>query len=94
MLKPPGCAGSLARKSSSGSVSGVSASVCASPAAGKGKAGPERCPFLPDLSQNHLAEGSGRLAVVWGRGDCWGPCPQGASPPPRGVPLMGSPSSG
>nr|XP_014719957.2 G2 and S phase-expressed protein 1 [Equus asinus] len=38
LLKPPGCAGSLARKSSSsGSVSCVTSSACASPAAGKAK---------------------------------------------------------
>lgn len=38
LLKPPGCAGSLARKSSScGSVSGVTSTVPAEPAAGRGE---------------------------------------------------------
>ncbi|XP_073644151.1 G2 and S phase-expressed protein 1 isoform X3 [Tursiops truncatus] len=62
MLKPPGCAGSLARKSSSGSVSGVSASVCASPAAGKGK--PRERPSIPaDSSQSNTSQ-SGRAGLV------------------------------
>ncbi|KAM5251126.1 G2 and S phase-expressed protein 1 isoform 3-T3 [Hipposideros larvatus] len=40
LLKPPGCAGSLARKSSScGSVSGVTSAVPAEPAAGRAKSG-------------------------------------------------------
>ncbi|XP_070309617.1 G2 and S phase-expressed protein 1 isoform X2 [Odocoileus virginianus] len=37
MLKPPGCAGGLAGRCSSGSVSGLSSAVCASPAAGRGE---------------------------------------------------------
>ncbi|XP_022452677.1 G2 and S phase-expressed protein 1 isoform X2 [Delphinapterus leucas] len=75
MLKPPGCAGSLARKSSSGSVSGVSASVCASPAAGKAK--PRERPSIPaDSSQSNTSQ-SGRTGLVLPR-----LCPQ---PGPAGV---------
>lgn len=55
LLKPPGCAGSLARKSSSwGSVSGVTSGVSASPAAaGRGKAGRHLCSG-PQLARRGL----------------------------------------
>ncbi|XP_067554509.1 G2 and S phase-expressed protein 1 isoform X2 [Pseudorca crassidens] len=76
MLKPPGCAGSLARKSSSGSVSGVSASVCASPAAGKAK--PRDRPSIPaDSSQSNTSQ-SGRTGLVLPR-LCLQPGPAGVS---------------
>ncbi|XP_049550563.1 G2 and S phase-expressed protein 1 isoform X2 [Orcinus orca] len=76
MLKPPGCAGSLARKSSSGSVSGVSASVCASPAAGKAK--PRDRPGIPaDSSQSNTSQ-SGRTGLVLPR-LCLQPGPAGVS---------------
>ncbi|XP_059881989.1 G2 and S phase-expressed protein 1 [Delphinus delphis] len=76
MLKPPGCAGSLARKSSSGSGSGVSASVCASPAAGKGK--PRERPSIPaDSSQSNTSQ-SGRTGLVLPR-LCLQPGPAGMS---------------
>lgn len=74
LLKRPGCAGSLSRKSSSsGSVSAVISNVCASPAAGRGKAGgalrPQThlCPGPQLCAHSHLdsAEGSGGFAVVW-----------------------------
>ena len=63
MPKPPGRAGGLAGRSSSGSVSGLSSAVCASPAAGRGKASPER--LLPARLLSSAA-GSGSLGVVWG----------------------------
>ncbi|TEA32278.1 hypothetical protein DBR06_SOUSAS6610239, partial [Sousa chinensis] len=76
MLKPPGCAGSLARKSSSGSVSGASASVCASPAAGKAK--PRDRPSIPaDSSQSNTSQ-SGRTGLVLPR-LCLQPGPAGMS---------------
>ncbi|XP_029061485.1 G2 and S phase-expressed protein 1 [Monodon monoceros] len=76
MLKPPGCAGSLARKSSSGSVSGVSASVCASPAAGKAKPR-ERASIPADSSQSNTSQ-SGRTGLVLPR-LCLQPGPAGVS---------------
>ncbi|KAJ8791810.1 hypothetical protein J1605_020532 [Eschrichtius robustus] len=76
MLKPPGCAGSLARKSSSGSVSGVSASVYASPAAGKAK--PRERPSIPvDSSQSNTSQ-SGRTGLALPR-LCLQPGPAGVS---------------
>ncbi|XP_036723396.1 G2 and S phase-expressed protein 1 isoform X3 [Balaenoptera musculus] len=76
MLKPPGCAGSLARKSSSGSVSGVSASVCASPAAGRAK--PRERPSIPvDSSQSNTSQ-SGRTGLALPR-LCLQPGPAGMS---------------
>ncbi|XP_059968952.1 G2 and S phase-expressed protein 1 isoform X1 [Mesoplodon densirostris] len=76
MLKPPGCAGSLARKSSSGSISGVSASVCASPAAGRAK--PRERPSIPaDGSQSNTSQ-SGRTGLVLPR-PCLQPGPAGVS---------------
>lgn len=71
MFKPPGCAGGLARKpsSSSGSLSGGSSGACASPVAGKGKAARSAVCSCQALLAGPLSSGgSGRLAVVWGRG--------------------------
>ena len=66
MLKPPGGAGGLAGRASSGSVLGLSSAACASPVTGRGKASPERrAPArLPEPLSS--AAGSGRLALVWG----------------------------
>ncbi|MXQ95303.1 hypothetical protein E5288_WYG005118 [Bos mutus] len=105
MLKPPGCAGGLAGRSSSGSVSGLSSTARASPATGGGKASPERLVparlFTEPLSS---AAGSGRLALVWGRetveasilkvppllrGEAWGP-PRASLPQPQ-TPEQGGP---
>eukprot|EP00069_Balaena_mysticetus_P003571 bmy_04225T0 len=76
MLKPPGCASSLARKSSSGSVSGVSASVCASPAAGKAK--PRERPSIPADSFQSNTSQLGRTGLVLPR-LCLQPGPAGVS---------------
>ncbi|XP_061061249.1 G2 and S phase-expressed protein 1 [Eubalaena glacialis] len=76
MLKPPGCAGSLARKSSSGSVLGVSASVCASPAAGKAK--PRERPSIPADSFQSNNSQLGRTGLVLPR-LCLQPGPAGVS---------------
>ncbi|XP_057598794.1 G2 and S phase-expressed protein 1 [Hippopotamus amphibius kiboko] len=64
-LKPPGCAGGLARKSSSGSVSGMSSSVCASPAGGKAK--PSEHPGIPAESSQSNTSQLGRTGLAMPR---------------------------
>uniref|UniRef100_A0A8D2AYL9 G2 and S-phase expressed 1 n=1 Tax=Sciurus vulgaris TaxID=55149 RepID=A0A8D2AYL9_SCIVU len=56
LLKPPGYTGSLTRKSSSGSVSSSTSSVCASPAAGKAESG--ELAGIPGSSSRPLSNAS------------------------------------
>nr|XP_020749295.1 G2 and S phase-expressed protein 1 [Odocoileus virginianus texanus] len=59
MLKPPGCAGGLAGRCSSGSVSGLSSAVCASPAAGRAK--PSERPGISADSARSSSSQTGRM---------------------------------
>nr|XP_031319319.1 G2 and S phase-expressed protein 1 [Camelus dromedarius] len=84
VLRPPGCAGSLAGKASSaGSFSGVISSVCASPAAGKAKA--SDLPSIPADSSRANTSQLGRTGLVAQRlslqaGPGGGPCGQSQRP--------------
>ncbi|XP_055252112.1 G2 and S phase-expressed protein 1 isoform X1 [Moschus berezovskii] len=62
ILKPPGCAGGLAGRSLSGSVSGLSSAACASPAAGRAK--PSERPGISVDSARSSSSQTGRMGLA------------------------------